>query len=318
MQIGNIILNAELMDILLELRNQLSIQHIDYLKDIKDSSDNIQITCPYHKNGQERKPSGGLRKDTGIFHCFTCGETHTLPEVISYCFGRDDLGLYGKQWLLKNFATLEIEERKDIVLNYSRSKVTINNDVKYVSEEELDKYRYYHPYWKKRGITDDYIIELFDLGYDITTSCITFPCKDINGNCLFVARRSVNTKWFNYPKDTEKPIYGAYELTRLKQYPKEVIITESMLDCLTAWQYGKYAVALNGLGSSSQYEMLNKMPCRKFILATDMDEAGKKARRVLKKELKGKIITEYVWDIKKAKDLNDMTKEMFDNLKEVF
>ena len=49
-----------------------------------------------------------------------------------------------------------------------------------------------------------------------------------------------------------------------------------------------------------------------------MDEAGKKARRVLKKELKGKIITEYVWDINEAKDLNDMTKEMFDNLKEVF
>lgn len=315
MQIGNIILNAELIDILLELRNQLSIQHIDYLKDIKDSGDNIQITCPYHKNGQERKPSGGLRKDTGIFHCFTCGETHTLPEVISYCFGRDDLGLFGKQWLLKNFATLEIEERKDIVLNYSRSKVTINNDVKYVSEEELDKYRYYHPYMYKRKLTNE-IIELFDIGYDKDTECITFNCRNKEGNTLFVARRSVNTKWFNYPSGVDKEVYGIYELYQLPEFPKEVYICESMLDCLYLWTIGKYACALNGLGCEKQFEQLTQMPCRTFILATDNDEAGKKARIKIRNMVKNKIFMDALLPPNR-KDINECTLEELKELKVV-
>lgn len=60
------------------------------------------------------------------------------------------------------------------------------------------------------------------------------------------------------------------------------------------------------------------MPNRKFILATDMDEAGLRARDRIKNHLKDKIVTQYIWDVKKAKDINDMSQEMFDSLKEIF
>jgi hypothetical protein len=154
-------------------------------------------------------------------NCFACGQSHTLPEVISYCFGKDDMfGKWGMRWLIKNFDAVEIEERKDVEIDMDRNNITNKDNVlgnsnadkhsTFVSEDELDKYRYYHKYWASRGITDDAIIELFDLGWDAKTDCITFPVRDINGNCLFVARRSVKTKWFNYPKDVEKPLYGLY------------------------------------------------------------------------------------------------------------
>ena len=188
----------------------------------------------------------------------------------------------------------------------------------FVSEEELDTYRYYHPYWTKRKITDKGLIELFDLGYDKDTGCITFPVRDINGNCLFVARRSVKFKYFNYPKGSEKPVYGLYELKQLTKQPDEIIITESMIDALTCWQYGKYAVALNGLGNERQFRELRNLPCRKLILATDADDAGITARKRIKKNVPNKIITEYVWNKEDAKDINDMSKEMFLSLKEVF
>lgn len=318
MEINGVIYNAELMDIIVELQNQLHLNGINLINDIKESGDNIMITCPYHANGQERHPSFGIHKYSGIGNCLACHETHPLTEIISHCFGYNDFGLFGKTWLLKNFNSVALEDRKPLQLDLTRNKTT-KKQIEYVSEEELDKYRYYHPYWKKRGITSEWIIELFDLGYDIERDCITFPIRDEKGNCLFVARRHTKTKYFNYPANAIKPLYGAYELTKIKPYPTKLYITESMLDCLKLWEFGEYAIALNGLGSTNQMKMLNELPCRQYVLATDMDCAGKKARKDIAKNIRGKIITELIWDGTQAKDINDMTLEFFKTkTKEVF
>lgn len=345
MIINNTLFSIDLGDILSEWKSQLQANNIPLLGAVRDTPDNIMVSCIYHKGGQERKPSAGIKKSDGTYHCFACGETHTLQEVISHSFGHTDdmLGTWGWNWLLKNFLTVAVEERKNVELDFSRSgrihsrsiDNTFDSTQLYVTEEELDSYRYTHPYMYKRRLTDE-IIELFDIGYDSNTKCITFPIRNINGDTLFVARRSVVTKFFNYPSGVEKPVYGLYELSNYFEqmnaidfslnnerpigvnYPSEVIICESMLDALTCWVYGKYAVALNGLGNDLQFEQLRKMPCRKFILATDMDEAGRKARARIRKNVTNKLITEYVWDVKVAKDINDMDKDMFDNLEEIF
>ena len=347
MKINDTHFNADLMEILEELISQLRANNISFIQKYKDGPTHIQICCPYHNDGLERRPSAGIRKSDGKFHCFACNEVHELPEVISYCFGHYDdiLGKFGWQWLLKNFATVKVEERKDVELDLyrpdNRTRLCNGNDdlglhtVQYVSEEELDSYRYIHPYMYERKLTDD-IIELFDIGYDSKTKCITFPIRDKHGNCLFIARRSVNTKYFNYPAGVEKPLYGLYELWqqavvatecidgKKKQdyysrmyFPDEVIICESMLDALTAWVYGKYAVALNGLGNELQFEQLRKMPCRKLILATDNDNPGLKARQRIRDNVKNKIITEYVLPTGK-KDINELDLQEFNTLQEIF
>lgn len=317
MEINHTIFNTDLMEILIELQTQLAANGISLLGHMRQTGHNVMVACPYHGNGQERRPSAGIDMRDGTFHCFACGQVHTLPEVVSFCFGKDDiLGQFGWEWLLKNFLTIQVESRKEIPLELSRNRNQTENR-QYVSEAVLDSFRYTHPYHYKRKLTDE-IIEKFDLGFDKETNCITFPVRDISGNTLFVAKRSVQTKFFNYPMNAEKPVYGLYELAQLSKYPKEVIICESMIDCLTAWVYGKYAVALNGLGNELQFKQLNEMPCRKFILATDMDEAGRNARTRIRKNIKGKIVTEYIWLVNEAKDINDMSREMFDNLQEIF
>lgn len=350
MKINDVEFNVELRDVLDELQTQLHANGIPLINKIKDVGSDIMITCPYHKDGQERRPSAGLRKSDGTFHCLACGEIHSLPEVISYCFGKNDIvGAWGWTWLLKNFATIEVKERKDVDLDYYRNISRIKDirkisekavrtvdgtvDGRYVSEEELDKYRYIHPYMYERKLTDK-IIELFDIGYDSETDCLTFPVRDEDGNTLFVARRSVKTKFFNYPADVEKPLYGIYEyesvrtqalrnLLMMQATPAmlntldEVIVCESMLDALTAWVYGKPAVALNGLGSELQFKQLRELSARKLILATDNDVAGMKARKRIRANVKNKLITEYIFP-ENRKDLNELTKEEFDNLQEVF
>ena len=342
MIINDVQFNCSLEDILTELVSQLRVNNIPLIAKQRDSGDHIQITCPYHSNGMERKPSAGLRKSDGILHCFACGEVHTLPEVISHCFGHDEdlMGTWGWTWLLKNFAITQVEERKDVELDFSRDKKTSNNNGvvirsnNYISDEELDKYRYTHPYMKRRGLTDE-VIAMFDIGYDRNADCITFPVRDIRGNCLFIARRSVKTKFFNYPEGVEKPLYGLYELElnsyvtkAYKQldgsvkfesgYPKEIIVCESMLDALSFWTIDKPAVALNGLGNELQFKQLRELPCREIILATDMDERGLAARERIRKNLNGtKLIAEYFFP-EGRKDANDCTKEELLNLKKYY
>lgn len=349
MVINNILFNVELSDILSELIAEMRINHIEYIQKTKETQTHIQVCCPYHNNGMERRPSAGIRKSDGKFHCFACNEVHDLPEVISYCLGHTDdiFGKYGMKWLLKNFVNIRVEERNGVKLDMERNignvrAYSINNSNRnsnsnvdnsntsnqgFVSEQELSKYRYIHPYMYKRKLTDE-IIELFDIGWDSKLDAITFPVRDMNGNCLFVARRSVKKKWFNYPKDVEKPLYGIYEYNKVTNaladncttsriVSNDMIICESMLDALTAWVYGKYAVALNGVESELQIKQLKQLPCRKLILATDNDDAGQRARQRLRSKIDNKIITEYILPEGK-KDLNELTKEEFEQLWEVF
>ena len=322
MEVNNHVILDDTQDILIELRKQLELNGVKRFAKFIDSGKNIQTNCPFHKEGQERKPSFGINKQTGECHCFGCGWSGTLSEMISNCFGKDDFGVYGNKWLIRNFLSVAVESRPDIDVDFCRRKKITSETKKYISEQELDSYRYTHPYMYRRKLTDE-IIDLFDIGYDKSTECITFPNRDINGNCLFIARRSVKTKFFNYPQDVEKPVYGLYECnicakTIKNWFPNEIIICESMIDALTCWVYGRYAVALNGTGNENQFKTLRNMPNRKFILATDMDEAGLKARERIRQSLGNKLVTEYVWDINIAKDINDMSKEYFESLKEVF
>ena len=264
-------------------------------------------------------------------NCFACHEVHTLPEIISFVFGHDDdmFGKQGMKWLVKNFGTVVVEERKDVEIDCSRNNSVLvgdsgssvvvqkrSRDVHYVSEEELATYRYYHEYWEERGIVDVELFEQFDLGYDKKTDCITFPVRDKDGHCLFVARRSVKSKMFNYPKDVEKPLYGLYELyqdlpflgTPLDNGVSnriDLFVTESMIDCLLLRQGCHYAVALNGVGSELQYKQLQSIPIRKLIIATDNDRAGRLAQKKICERIKGKLIThiEFPDDVKDVGDL---------------
>lgn len=326
--------------IITELQKQMRLKNLPYLYKIIDGPSNVQVCCPYHKNGQERRPSAGIKKSTGVFHCFVCEETHSLPEMISYCFEQNDvMGGYGWNWLIRNFLTLDIEERKEIELDYERNDpgthnrssdrnpndISSNRD--FIPDEELDQYRWYHPYWAERGIKEDWVIELFDLGYDKATQSITFPVRDIEGHCLFIARRNVHTKFFNYPEGVKKPLYGLYEITQVFEnfdakdgHPSfyldksnTIIVCESMIDCILLWQEGHCAVALNGLGNDLQFKQLMNLPYRKLILCTDNDKAGDDARDRIKSQVKGKIFSEIIFP-KGIKDVGECSREQVRNI----
>ena len=325
-KINDTIIQADTEDMLKTLKAELYSKGINRFAYFRRNGDNIQCPCPFHKNGQERKASFGVNGNLNKCHCFTCGWSGGIEDMISELFGFVD-SKYGKRWLIKRFNTIEIESRPNILeglnvrnnvrnINVYSSNINRNYDsndnTRYITEEELDKYRYIHPYMYERGLTDE-IIERFDIGYDRERKEITFPVRDIEGRCVFVAGRSVERKFFRLPKGIDKPIYCADKF-RTGTY-RTAYITESFLNCLTCWKYDKPAMATIGTGNQKQYEILNKLPVREYILAFDPDEAGRKATERFRKNVYGKIIKELVYP--DDRDINDLQEE-FLNCKIIF
>lgn len=322
------IIQTDTQSVLDMIKFDLAQHGVDRFHIFRNNGENIQTNCPFHKNGQERKPSFGVNGEIDKCHCFSCGWAGTIEEMISELYGYQDEGKFGKRWLIKRFNTIEIESRPNILENFGgrknrnsvslhRNSITDCNNKSgenntFITEEELDKYRYIHPYMYERGLTDE-IIERFDIGYDREREEITFPVRDIEGRCVFVAGRSVKRKFFRLPKSINKPIYQAYRF--LSGQHKECYIVESFLNCLTCWKYGKPAMAMIGTGNEKQYEILNNLPVRSYILAFDPDEAGRKATERFRKNVHGKIIKELVYT--DNRDINDLQEE-FLNCKIIF
>ena len=325
-KLADTIIQASTEDVINTLRFDLAQKGLNRFAIVRRNGENLQSNCPFHKNGQERKPSFGVNGEIDRCHCFSCSWSGTIEEMISELYGYQDEGKFGKRWLVKRFNTVEIETRQNIMDGFNARNNRLNDrninrldnlnnnpvDNTYISDEELDKYRYIHPYLYERGLTDE-IIERFDIGYDRERKEITFPVRDIEGRCVFVAGRSTERKFFRLPKGMDKPIYCSH-LFRYGTYTR-AYITESFLNCLTCWKYDKPAMALIGTGNRKQYEILNKLPVREYILAFDPDEAGRKATERFRKNVHGKIIKELVYP--DNRDINDLQEE-FLNCKIIF
>lgn len=321
------IIQSDTQSVLDMLKFDLAQHGVDRFHIFRNNGENVQTNCPFHKNGQERKPSFGVNGEIDKCHCFSCGWAGTIEEMISELYGYQDEGKFGKRWLIKRFNNVEIETRPNIMEGFNVRQIhscncnrcnnicdsEYNRDCnRYVGELELDRYRYIHPYMYERGLTDE-IIERFDIGYDRERKEITFPVRDIKGRCIFIAGRSVERKFFRLPKGLDKPIYCSDKF-RAGTY-RTAYITESFLNCLTCWKYDKPAMAMIGTGNQKQYEILNKLPVREYILAFDPDEAGRKATERFRKNVHGKIIKELVYT--DNRDINDLQEE-FLNCKIIF
>lgn len=316
MLIGKNRYKIKIEELLRRVQGELRLNGSPLLRVIKPSGENVMITCPYHKDGMESRPSAGVSGESGVFHCFACGEIKSLPQLVG-----DLLNCNGVQWIQDNYSASSLTQRELNLFEEQEEKT-------YVPEEELKKYSYLHPYMFERKLTKP-IIKWFHIGYDEHFKpsensqgipCLTFPVRDVKGNILFIARRSVKGKFFHYPRDVEKPVYGLYEIRKLNKKVNEIIICESMLDALLCWVYGKPAVALNGLGTPEQFKELRDFNCRTYILATDNDKDGKRAREKLIKNLNNKIVKEFDYNSwpKGCKDIGDMSKEQFNNLEIIF
>lgn len=294
-------------------------------RDIKNSGNNLLVTCPFHNGGNERNPSMGILKSDiyrngklypkGTYNCFTCDEAGMIDELISKVFGKNDGGHFGKQYISKNFVSVSVNERKKLELNLDRNK-KVEKQIDYVDEAELDSYRWLHPYHKKRGLSDK-VINYFDIGYDDATNTMTMPVRDYTGKTVFVYRRNVERKFFNNAVGTPRGlyVYGMYEVMKNISKIDELLVCEAPIDALSAWSNGKFAIAtFTAQLTPVQISIIKQIPVRKIVSAYDNDEAGKKATAKLFKLLGNSKIQYRLIFPEYAKDLNDIKAEDWENL----
>ena len=317
------------------------LDDLGYIRKGRISGDWYTIHCPFHGNGQEKKPSCGVllvdqykngqEYKAGTWHCFACHHAGDMQRSVNEILKMKSVSRSGVDWLKDNIPGFSPDETNieelipssltgELIDKYAAKDLRLRalGAPKYVSEEELASYRFTVPYMYQRRLTDA-VIEKYDVGYDANhippgrskpLPCVTFPVRDLEGHTLFFCRRSIVGKYFNYPEGVTKPVYGLYEL------PKDcrsVIVCESVFNALTAVVYGYNAVALLGTGNPYQIDQLRKIGAKEFILCLDGDEAGHKGTEKLKRELSKVAI---VWTIQMPadKDVNDCTKEEFDIL----
>lgn len=308
-RVGDFIVSTPVEEILVLLRTELAASGVIRFQKIKRNLNNVMTQCPFHSNGLEKKPSFGI-SDTGECHCFACGwSSKRFDQFVSELFGYYDGGDFGRSWIYGQMN--DPTAARKIVLPFESAKPNHNKVI--ISEEELDSYRYTHPYLYQRGLTDE-LIEEFDIGYDPNRGCVTFPVKDIKGDVVFVATRSVTTKFFTLPEGDSKPVYLADRFVTGKY--KKAVLVESFFNALTCWKYGFPAMALIGTGSKPQMDILRQLPVKHYILGLDPDEAGERGVQRIKYALQGhKILTR--WKLPKDKDINDLDSEII-TLKEMF
>lgn len=327
-----------MMDVELILKK---LESMNFVRLKKRVGNYMTCYCPFHNDGNEKKPSCGVllvdeykgnsHYPAGWWHCFSCGYAKTMPEAIEDLLKMHNITQSGLEWLKSNIPGFSL----DVDFDFLIPKELMNNvtgqfaleyikqlegtSQKYVSEEELATYRYIVPYMYERKLTDDIIIK-FDVGFDAhfrsnpkntkETPCLTFPVKDINGNVLFIYRRSIQGRFHNYPEGVLKPVYG------IDQIPKgcrSVIICESIINALTCWVYGYVAVALMGTGNSYQIQQLKELGVSEFIICLDGDDAGRKGTAKLKRALSS-IALIWVMHIPENEDVNSITRETFDKV----
>ena len=316
---------------------KLELYGTGLLRDMNNTGADLMVTCPFHKGGKENKPSCGVllkdkvlkdkKYEAGTVHCYTCGYTADLPQFVADTLGLEN-SLAGYKWLIGKY-NYSVQEREPLDLNLYRGQAEKSS---YMDEEEVDNYcrellnsKEASEYLHSRGL-ESWISEAFKLGYDSEDKTVLFPVRDMQGRVAFYKGRSIAGKRFYNAKDIDKNslIFGLYELcngvfAQGKATPEsEIWITESEIDTLSLISYGKFAIAIMGSHiSEEQCRLLEKTPFRKFVLALDNDEAGRKGASIIKRLLipKGFRFTNLMWHTD-LKDINDLVKKYKGNWKD--
>lgn len=218
------------------------------------SSGYVRVRCPYHKGGQEKKPSMSIllqqRGDMtpGTCHCFACGKVVQLDEMLAY------LGV------------------KQVVDTASISEPT-SKGLSLTTTQRMYKPQLPHKfsgYLESRGIGAE-VQKRFRV-YE-KDKMVHMPVFSRDGKYLFVNSRSTEGKYYYVEENAVKTLYGIEEI----DMSKPIVVCEGQIDAMSFWEIGMQAVATLGAGNIVALEAI-KHSTSLIILAFDNDDAGLKAR----------------------------------------
>lgn len=215
----------------------------------------IRIRCPYHKDGNEQKPSMSIlleprgNAEAGFCHCFACGKKTNIAQLFRDIHREPP----------PDIAQLPVQRRKPIALTTEPPVYKLQLPFRY------------SPYLESRGISRA-TQEKFKV-YEKDKK-VHMPVFDRKGKYLYSNARSTISKNFYVEIGAVKTLWGIEEI----DLSKPIAVCESQIDAMSLWEAGIQAVATLGADNVNSLTAI-KSCTSTIVLAFDPDEAGIRARK---------------------------------------
>lgn len=279
--------------------------------------------CCLNPAHEDTTPSMSYYPKKNIVHCFACGASYSVFDLIGIDYGlRDfkDQKAKAMEIFMPTRSAAGTDrpdpKQKQPKKPMSRTEdfLTLNNQKGTFMKQKPEpptadfsaKYEEWHAavkqtkYWESRGITQE-TIEKYKLGFDPDRNAVVIPC----GPHYYVARNTTQDGP-RYMNPAGIPV-KLFNEAALDQTAAPVWITEGAIDALSILQCGKLALAMNSCAMTNllidaAYERKELPP---LIICTDQDRAGDTAADRLMLDLAAKTpMRREVW----SRDANAILK----------
>jgi DNA primase len=163
---------------------------------------NVATRCPFHKGGEERRPSFGVNTETGVFHCFAChvkGNLWQLLEMLQVPRETAKAELKQIQPILEEQAKQHKLQEQHSFEHQDPFKADYPLPEALLGVYELCPFELVN-----EGFSPDLLRDL-EIGYDRENHRIMYPLRDMYGNLAGFSGKATALTRSQYPK------YKVYE-----------------------------------------------------------------------------------------------------------
>ena len=159
----------------------------EYLNLVRFKDDFIAAQCPFHKGGQERRPSFWVSRSAGNWGCFTCsargGSLKQLLRELGVKNLKVERDIDAAEKDAKEFAHIEKLKRE------KKARSTLKGT--HILPDGLLGVFDWAPVPLIEAGFDEKLLEDHDIGFDRRIDRITFPVRDYEGSLVGVSGRAV-------------------------------------------------------------------------------------------------------------------------------
>lgn len=240
------------------------------LEDYKYDEKNKKSCCPFH---DEKTPSFVYNPKEYNYHCFGCGKTVDLVDVIMY---KDKCSFIE--------AVQKVFDIAEIAYSFGEHKVKTRSQYHYPHPEENKERKHVNEYLAIRKISEE-TLDKVDVREDEHGN-IVFNYYDLNDVLTMVKYRpsrkvakGENKCWCQKGADTAHLLFNMHNVNTTKP----LLICEGEIDCLSAIEAGYENAVSVPLGAGNthwieeNWEWLEQFD--NIIICADNDEAGIKLQK---------------------------------------
>lgn len=148
----------------------------------------ISAACPFHKEGQERRPSFWINRDHGGWGCFACPERGADPQRLFTRLGVP--ALIVERLLEEGVRQTRLEAEAERAQRALRARDEFRGE--HVLPDHVLGVWDYCPRALLDAGFDQQLLRTHDVGFDRERQRITFPLRDLYGQLVGISGRSVD------------------------------------------------------------------------------------------------------------------------------